>query len=141
MLTCLYCTIMKKQKIHIEKELNCKSANIIWPLLNSAGGLAKWVADYVERDDDQLTFTWGEAWTHQETRTATITEEVAAHHLKMTWNEEEDPDAYWLMEIERSEITGDFILIITDFAWEEDVDGLYDIWERNFEKLHQTTGL
>ena len=60
---------------------------------------------------------------------------------EITWNEEEDPEAYWLMAIERSEITGDFILIITDFAWEEDVDGLYEIWERNFEKLHQTTGL
>ena len=70
---------MKKHKIHIEKELNCKSANIIWPLLSSSGGLAKWFADYVERNDDQLTFTWGEPWTHQETRSATITEEVVAH--------------------------------------------------------------
>ena len=83
---------MKKHKIHIEKELNCKSANIIWPLLSSSGGLAKWFADYVERNDDQLTFTWGEPWTHQETRSATITEEVVAHHLKLAWHEEEDPD-------------------------------------------------
>jgi len=132
---------MKKEKVHIEKELKCKSANIIWPLLSSAGGLAKWFADYVEREDDRLTFTWGEAWTHQETRKATIIEEETAQRLKMIWDEEEDPDAYCLMAIERSEITGDFILIVTDFAWEEDVDGLYELWERNFEQLHRTTGL
>ena len=132
---------MKKHKIHIEKELNCKSANIIWPLLSSSGGLAKWFADYVERNDDQLTFTWGELWTHQETRSATITEEVVAHHLKLAWHEEEDPDAFCQMAIERSEITGYYMLIVTDFAWEEDVDGLYEIWESNFDRLHRTTGL
>jgi len=45
------------------------------------------------------------------------------------------------MAIERSEITGYYMLIVTDFAWEEDVDELYEIWESNFDRLHRTTGL
>ena len=43
--------------------------------------------------------------------------------------------------IERSDITGDYILVVTDFALPEDEESLRDIWQQNFEQLHQSTGL
>jgi len=43
--------------------------------------------------------------------------------------------------MEKSDITGDYILIITDHAWMEDVEDLKDIWYSNLEQLHNNTGL
>ena len=45
------------------------------------------------------------------------------------------------LRIEKSDITGDCILIITDQALPEDVESLETIWESNLERLHHTTGL
>ena len=57
------------------------------------------------------------------------------------WKDDTDKKAYWELKIVRSEITGDYILIITDFAEEDDQDTLYDLWETNLERLHHATGL
>ena len=131
---------MDKQKINIERELRCKSANIIWPLLSTPEGLAKWIADEVKRNDDTLTFTWGEVWRHHEIRNATIIEEEKGDHIRYAW-ENDEPEAYWELRIEKSDITNDYILIITDHALPEDIDSLKDIWESNLEQLHHSTGL
>jgi len=132
---------MKKQKIHIEKELKCKSSNIIWPLLSTPEGLMKWIADDVKRDGDQLTFRWGELWTRHEIRTAEVREEVKGERIRFVWDDDDDKEAFWELGLEWSDITGDFILLITDFAYDEDLDSLSDIWDQNLEQLHMNTGL
>ena len=132
---------MEKRRFSIEKELRCKSANIIWPLLSTPEGLSKWIADEVERDGDQLRFTWGEVWSHHEIRTASVLEEARGEYIRYTWENETDEDDFWELRIEKSDITGDYILIITDHALPEDVESLESIWESNLEQLHHTTGL
>jgi len=132
---------MKKQRISIEKELRSRSANIIWPLLSTPSGLAKWIADQVEEDQETLTFTWGEVWSHHDTKKAKITETVDFSHIRFVWVEDEDPDAFWELRLHKSDITGDYILQITDYAWKEDMDDLRDIWNQNLEQLHMNTGL
>ena len=132
---------MKKQKIHIEKVLNCRSANIIWPLMSTAAGLEKWIADTVEEEGDELKFTWGDVWKHHEIRMARIVEQERFDHIRFAWDDDPDASEYWELKIERSDLTGDYIPIITDFALEEDVDSIHDVWEANLEQLHHNTGL
>ena len=132
---------MSKQRIHIEKELKCKSNNIIWPLLSTPEGLKKWIADDVTRDGDRVTFTWGELWGNHEIRSAEVREESKGERIRFVWDDDDDEDAFWELGLEWSDITGDFILIITDFAYEEDMDSIYDIWDQNLEQLHMNTGL
>lgn len=132
---------MSKQRIHIEKELKCKSNNIIWPLLSTPEGLKKWIADDVTRDGDRVTFTWGELWGNHEIRSAEVREEAKGERIRFVWDDDDDEDAFWELGLEWSDITGDFILIITDFAYEEDMDSIYDIWDQNLEQLHMNTGL
>ena len=109
-------------------------------MLSSSGGLAKWFADYVERNDDQLTFTWGEPWTQQDVRRAQLIEYVKHDHIRMQW-EEEDDDTYWEMRIEKSPLTNHLNLLITDFAEDDDADGLKILWESNLDRLHRASGL
>ncbi len=56
---------MDKHKIVLEYPLQTKSENIVWQLIGTAEGLGKWIADYVTRDGDTMTFTWGEVWTQR----------------------------------------------------------------------------
>ena len=41
----------------------------------------------------------------------------------------------------KSDITGDYILTITDYAPDGDTAVLEDIWDANMEALHRSTGL
>ena len=50
-------------------------------------------------------------------------------------------DTYLELRMDKSDITGDYILMITDFAPDGDTDTLEDIWDANMEMLHRSTGL
>lgn len=132
---------MRKQKLSLQYELRSNSANIIWQLISNEAGLQKWLADSVVRDGDSMTFTWGEVWSHHDTHTAAIIEEKKLQHIRFRWADDEDPDTYWQMGLEKSDITNDYILCVTDFALPEDIDSLRDIWDSNLERLHRSTGL
>jgi len=132
---------MDKKKISIEHELRCRSERIIWPLVSTAAGLAKWIADEVSLKGDELTFTWGEVWSNHEVRKAKILKKTDFVSVRFRWEDEVNPDAYWELKIEKGDITDDFILVITDFAPAEDKETLEDIWAANLERLHRSTGL
>ena len=132
---------MESNKISIERELRSKSANIIWALMSTPEGLAKWLADEVTRDGDTLTFTWGNTWGHHETRTAAVIDRKDYEYIRLRWSEDEYRDTYLELRMEKSDITGDYILVITDYAPDGDTATLEDIWDANMDALHRSTGL
>ena len=132
---------MDAKKVCIERELKSKSINIIWPLLSTPEGLAKWIADDVKWNDGVLSFTWGNVWSLHETRTATVLEKNDFKWIRLRWDDDEFADTYWELRMEKSDLTGDVILVITDFATDGDVATIEDIWESNLESLNRTTGL
>ena len=131
---------MGKQRIDIEYPLNTKSPNIVWEQISSAHGLERWMADHVTEEDGVFTFTWGEPWTDQDVRKALLVEYVKYDHIKLQW-EEEDDDSFWEMRIGKSDLTHHLNLLITDFADDDDADGLRILWEINLERLHRASGL
>lgn len=132
---------MDKMKIRIERELQSKSPNIIWPLLSTPEGLAKWLADDVKREDGVLVFTWGSLWSHHEVRKACVLEKKDYEYIRFRWCDDAHEDTFWELRMEKSDLTGDYVLIITDFAIDGDMSTIEDIWDANMEELHRTTGL
>ncbi len=132
---------MKKRQIQIEHSLRSTSPNIIWNIISTEGGLSRWIADSVKEKEGRFSFIWGDEWSHHEERTATIQERVRHSHIRMKWDDDTDPESYLEIRMSREEVTGGFILHITDFALSEDVDSLYDIWDQNLDMLRQATGL
>ncbi len=132
---------MEANKISIERELRSKSASIIWSLMSTPEGLSKWLADEVKRDGDTFTFTWGNPWSHHETRTAAVIDKKENKYIRMRWSEDEYRDTYFELRMEKSDITDDYMLVITDYAPDGDTDTLEDIWDANMETLHRSTGL
>jgi hypothetical protein len=45
------------------------------------------------------------------------------------------------MRIGKSELTNHLTLLITDFAEDDDADGLRILWESNLDRLHRASGL
>ena len=134
---------MGKQKIDIEYPLATKSPAIIWEQISSAHGLERWFADHVSEEDGVFTFTWGEPWTEQDVRQAHVVEAVKFGHIRLKWDyeDEEDDESYWEMRIEQSALTHNLNLMITDFADDDDVDGLKILWESCLDRLHRASGL
>jgi hypothetical protein len=134
---------MGKQRIDIEYPLTTKSPNIIWEQISSAHGLERWLANHVTEDDGVFTFTWGEPWTEQDIRKALLIEYVKYDHIRLQWedDEQEGNDAFWEMRIEKSDLTNHLNLIITDFAEDDDAEGLKILWESNLDRLHRASGL
>ena len=133
---------MGKQKIDIEYPLAIKSPALIWEQISSAHGLERWFADHVTEEDGVFTFTWGEPWTEQDIRQAHIVDIQKFDHITLKWDEdEEDDEAFWEMRIAQSDLTHHLNLIITDFAEDDDADGLRILWESNLDRLHRASGL
>ena len=135
---------MGKQRIDIEYPLTTKSHNIVWEQISSAHGLERWMADRVDEHDGEFIFTWGEPWTEQDVRKAQLIEYVKFDHIRLKWEddlEEGDEDSFWEMRIGKSELTNHLTLLITDFAEDDDADGLRILWESNLDRLHRASGL
>ena len=134
---------MGKQKINIEYPLATKSPAIIWEQISSAHGLERWFADHVnEEEEGILKFTWGEPWTEQDIRQAHVIESVKFDHIRLKWDyEDDDEESYFEMRIEKSDLTHNLNLLITDFADDDDVEGLKILWESMLDRLHRASGL
>lgn len=132
---------MDNGKITIEYPLAARSPGIIWEFISTAHGLERWLADHVEEGDGVFTFTWGEPWTEQDIRTAQLLEYVKHDHIRLKWDEDQEEQAYMEMRIEKSELTGQLSLLITDFAGQGEEEYLRNLWTKNLDRLHRTSGL
>ena len=43
--------------------------------------------------------------------------------------------------MERCDVTGDYVLKVTDFAYDGDEEWLGSVWEANFERLRHAAGI
>ena len=94
---------MKKQRIIVEYELKSNSPAIIWRHLSTAEGLARWIADEVEMDENTVTLAWGNPLMHYDSRKLDILERTKNSCMRMRWVDEDDPEAYLEMRMEKSE--------------------------------------
>lgn len=132
---------MKRKKITIEYPLSVKSPNIIWGLISNAAGLQKWMADYVSEENSSMTFTWGEAWTEQDTKVSRVLGKEEFRYIRLQWEHEHGDDEYWELRIEESELTGELNLVITDFSDDDETEYMKDMWSDNLDRLHNISGL
>lgn len=133
---------MYKHILRKEYPLSAKSTKIVWDMISNAAGLQKWLADVVTEEDDKFIFTWGHPWTERDTKVSRVLEVENHSYIKLKWDhQEDDPEAYWEMRIEQSELTGHLNLLITDYTDAEDIDDLSDLWDANMERLHRVSGI
>ncbi len=130
-----------KEKIELDYELKSNSATFLWPLISTDAGLKKWLADDVQTTDDGMMFTWGNPHKHTETYTAQILTMVKKERVRFFWKNEDEADVYWEIKMSKSEIAGNYHLLITDFAHNDEIEDLEEIWNQNIKRLRLATGV
>jgi len=128
---------MKKEKIHIEQLLNATSRNIIWSTISTPIGLESWFADRIKVTDKTFTFIWGKT----EIREAEIIAIRANSFIRFHWLDDDDEKTYFELKMNYNELTGDYVLEITDFADPEELDDQKELWNSQIDALRRSSGM
>ena len=132
---------MSTIRLDIEHPLKSTSRNIVWKLIGTADGLARWIADSVKIEGSTITFAWGDEWRHHEARIGTLVCLDRYDRIRWRWNDEDDEDVFVEIRMERSSLSDEFTLHITDFTPDDDSDWLQSVWQHNFKMLGLRNGV
>ena len=136
---------MEKLKITIEHPLKTSSSKIAWSMIGTCGGLQKWMADEVTEEvteeANRLVFKWGEEWSGQDVRHATLITCHTPSSISLQWEEDEGSDYYLEMTIENNDLTRQAHLCLTDRCPPDEEESLRSFWEDSLERLHRASGM
>ncbi len=127
---------MKREKIHLEYLLNATSKNILWSAISTPSGLEDWFADKVISNDKTVEFHWGKV----EKREADIIAIRSYSFIRFRWLDDDNERDYFELKMNYNELTGDYILEVTDFAEPEEALDMRELWESQVGKLRRTCG-
>jgi hypothetical protein len=127
---------MTKKKISLEYLLTAKSGSIIWNMISTPGGLSRWFADEAELHDNVYTFRWGK----DESRQAKIIGHRNGVFIRLRWLDETEATTFFELRMDKDELTGDYTLLITDFADPGEESEVKELWDWEVNTLCQTGG-
>lgn len=127
---------MKREKVHLEYMLNATAKNIIWSSISTPSGLESWFADKVISNDKIVSFYWGKT----ERRDAEIIAIRAFSYIRFRWLDDENEREYFEIRMNNNELTNDYMIEITDFTEEDEVNDLKELWDSQIDTLRRTCG-
>ncbi len=123
----------KKIKYTLEYPVRC-SPVILYEFLSTSSGLQEWFADKVEDRDGHFNFSWNGS---EEEAEVLGTEENK--FIRFHWMDA-PKDEYFEFGIDKSEVTNQTILVITDFADKKEVKDQSQLWETQVKELFYRLG-
>jgi uncharacterized protein YndB with AHSA1/START domain len=110
------------------------SPTILYDFLTTPAGLSQWFADTVDINGKTYSFFWNGS-----EECADLIDEVEDELVRYRWDYS-DEEEYFEFTIEKSEVTGDTVMYITDFAEEHDVEDQRILWDSQVGKLIKRIG-
>lgn len=123
----------KKTLFSLEYPVRCSPA-ILYNFLSTAAGLQEWFAEKVDEQDGIFTFGWN--GTEDEARVLDYEENV---FIRYQWLYS-TKDEYFEFRINKSDITNQTILIISDFADKKEIKDQSQLWEFQVKELLHRIG-
>ncbi len=113
---------------------------MLYPYLNTPGGLSQWFADDVTVDEDKVfNFIWDQE--DHKAKMATFKTNSSVKYQFIGENGHDDEDAgYVEFKLEQSELTQSVFLRITDYSDNDDEEELEDLWEGLVTNLREIVG-
>ncbi|HZW78070.1 MAG TPA: START-like domain-containing protein [Flavobacteriaceae bacterium] len=125
-----------ERKIKYEMEFPLQvSPTLLYQYLSTPSGLSEWYADNVNSRGEYFSFIWS-----QSEEKAKLLSRKSPERVKFRWLEDENEQAYFEMRIQVDEITQDVSLIVTDFAYEDEIEEGKMLWENMIGNLRQVLG-
>ncbi|KAA3630550.1 MAG: SRPBCC domain-containing protein [Bacteroidetes bacterium] len=112
------------------------SPNILYNFITTPACLVRWFCDEVDiTPGGKYTFFWSGS-----DEVAEVIEDEPGEFIRFQWEDADDDDEYLEFKMDKSPVTGETILLITDFADEDDLDDQKQLWETQIQKLRVETG-
>src|ERR1043165_5010773 len=116
------------------------SVKMLYPYIQTAGGLSEWFADNVTISPEKLfTFVWDNESHH-----AKMTSSRVNHFCKFEFQPESDEDrddpSWFELQLEINELTQTTFIKVFDYSDFDDMDELQDLWEGLVENLRKVVG-
>jgi len=111
------------------------SPTILYQFLTTPSTLIRWFCDGVDIKDDVYTFSW-QGFEEE----AELVDDIEEERLRFRWLDADDEEEYFEYRMYKSDVTGETILEITDFADEDEVQEQKDLWNSQIEELRKETG-
>lgn len=116
------------------------SIKMLYPYIESAGGLAEWFADDVRISPEKVfTFKW-----NNEEKKAIMKSHRVNHYVRFEFLPENEPErddpAYFELRLEVNELTQMTFLKVYDYSDFDDLDELQDLWDGLIDNLKNIVG-
>ncbi len=125
-----------KLRYEIEFAVN-SSPQLLYQYISTPSGLSEWFADNVNSRGEWFTFIWDD--TEEKARLAS---KKTNERIKFKWIDVDDneTDYFFELKISEDEITKDVSLIVTDFAFEDELEESKQLWKNQIADLKQVIG-
>jgi len=123
----------KNKKFTLEYAIRSSPA-ILFEFVSTPSGLAQWFAEGVNQHQDVFIFTW-----EGNKQRAKMVEQLENEMIRFRW-ENSANDEYFEFKITHTEITGDTILYITDFANPKELGDAQKLWDSQVHELKLRIG-
>jgi uncharacterized protein YndB with AHSA1/START domain len=125
-----------KVKYELEFPINA-SPSLLFQYISTPSGLSEWFADNVNSRGEYFTFIWNDS-----EEKARMTAKKTGERIKFRWLDEDEKDTDYSCEIRivEDEITNDVSLVITDYAFQEDLREAEQLWENQVSELKHIIG-
>ncbi len=125
-----------KLKYELEFPIN-SSPSLLYTYISTPSGLSDWFADNVNSRGEYYTFIWDDS-----EEKARLIIKKTNEKIKFRWLDENDKDTDYSFEIkiQEDEITKDVSLVITDYAFKEDLEEAALLWENQVSDLKHVIG-
>ena len=123
----------KKVLYTLEYPVRC-SPGILYDFLRTPAGMQEWFADKVDERDDQFSFSWN--GTEEK---AELIDSEEDKFVRFRWDYM-TKDEYFEWRIDKSEVTNQTILVISDFADKKEIKDQSRLWEYQVKELFHRIG-
>jgi uncharacterized protein YndB with AHSA1/START domain len=110
------------------------SPTILYQFLTTPACLIRWFCDGVDINDDVYTFDWNGVEENAE-----LIDDIEEELLRFSWEDADDGE-FLEFKISKSPVTGETILEIIDFADDDEVDDIRQLWDSQIQHLKTETG-
>ena len=111
------------------------SVSVLFNAISTPDGLSEWFADNVNWKGNTYTFIWDDSEEDAE-----LLKKVNNQLIRFKWKNEDD-DTFFEFKIEVDPVTNDVILLVTDFAEdEEEQENETKLWETQVHALMKRIG-
>lgn len=123
----------KKVLYTLEYPVRC-SPGILYEFLRTPAGMQEWFADKVDERDGKFSFSWNGTQD-----TAELIDSEEDKFVRFRWDHMAK-DEYFEWRIDKSEVTNQTILVISDFADKKEIKDQSQLWEYQVKDLFHRIG-